>query len=983
MSELFDEDPRDSAVKSPPRRSRALVITGIVLVVGFFALTTFSSIYTDRLWYQTVGYGDVFTKLLVTRIGLFIAFGVLMGAAVAVNVFLAYRSRPLFRPNSPEQTNLDRYRDAVTPIRTWLVVAISVVVGIFAGTSGTGQWRSFLLWRNSQPFGQTDPYFDKDIGFYVFELPWLHFLVDFAMATAVIAIIAAAIVHYLYGGIRLQVTHDRLSPGAQVQLSVLLGLFVLAKAADYYLDRFDLVNQSNRLFTGMNNTAENAMLPAKNILLGVAVICAVLFFLNVWRKTWQLPSLGLGLLVLSSILLGLIWPAIVQQFQVKPSEADKEAPYIQANIEATRAAYNLSDVETASYNAQPTGSLGEVDLQAQTGAVPVIDPKLVRETFEQLQQGRAYYSVANVLDVDRYPLEGVDTPLVLGARELDESQVADRNWSNLHTVYTHGDGIIAAYANQVPPGDVGNGIVWAEGIDTGQDALGDYERRIYFGEKSPGYSVVGKSGADSANVELSLPSDAAVAEGEESETTTTTYDGDGGVPIGGTLRQLLYAVKFGEPNFLLSGRVNDSSRVLYDREPVQRVEKVAPWLTIDSDTYPAVVDGRIQWIVDGYTTTDRYPGAQRESFDSMIDDALQENTGLRTLPTDEINYMRSAVKATVDAYDGTVTLYAWDEEDPILEAWRSAFPDTVLPKSEIPEELLPHIRYPEDLFKVQRYQLAKYHVTEAGDFYQGNNRWEVPEDPNEPNFQPPYRIFNDHDSDPATPSEWSLTSVFVPRDKGNLAAFVSVNSDATSEEFGRMQVLEVTDANASGPGQIANEMRQDATVGSELARLNVDDETPPIFGNLLTLPVEDGLISIQPVYAVRTGTAGFPILQYVLVSYDDQVGIGANLTEALADALIGNPDTEPEPDPDPIPDPDPGPGPDPGDPNTLDERIQLALDRAQAAFDAAEVAKAEGNIPLYLEELERGRALFDRAIELYNQGQAAEEAGATGAATTR
>ncbi len=976
MSELFDEEePRREERAAPRGRSRALIITGLVLILVFFGITTFASVYTDRLWYDSVGYGQVFSTLIWTKIGLFLMFGVVMGAVVGVNIFLAYRFRPLFRPASPEQTGLDRYRDAVTPIRTWLLLGVSVVIGLFAGASGMGQWRTYLLWRNAQSFGTKDAQFDKDIGYYVFHLPWQHYLVDFVMATTVIALIATAVVHYLYGGIRLQVSRDRLSGAAQVQISVLLGVFVLAKGVDYYLDRFDLVNESHGLFTGMNYTADNAVLPAKNILLGIALICAVLFFLNIWRRTWQLPVVGLALLAVSSVLLGMIWPAIVQQFQVNPSEADKEAPYIQDNINATRAAYDLDDVEYSSYQATPTGDLGTDALTAQTSKVPVIDPKLVRQTFEELQQGRAYYSVANVLDVDRYELGDQETPLVLGVRELDTNEVADadQNWSNLHTVYTHGDGVIAAYANRTPSSEEGNGIVWAEGIESGQSELGDYERRIYFGEKSPDYSVVGKSGDDASNVELSLPSDGG-SEGEESDTTTTTYDGDGGVPIGGTFRQFMYAVKFGEPNFLLSGRVNGSSKVLYDREPVERVEKVAPWLTIDSDAYPAVVDGKVQWIIDGYTTTDRYPGSQRESFDAMIDDALQEDQGLQTLPTDEINYMRSAVKATVDAYDGTVTLYAWDESDPILKAWSSAFPDTVLPKSEIPEELMPHLRYPEDLFKVQRYQLAKYHVTEAGDFYQGNDRWEVPEDPNESSrFQPPYRLFTDEDSDPTTPSTWAMTSVFVPRDKGNLASFVSVNSDATSDEFGRMQVLEVTEANASGPGQIANEMRQDEQVGAALTRLNVDAATPPIFGNLLTMPVEDGLISVQPVYAVRAGTSGFPILQYVLVSYDDKVGIGTNLTEALSNALTQT-DTGEEPV-----EPPEEPNQPPGDPNqppdnsdkglTLNERIERAFDRAQAAFDQAEQALANGNTPLYLEKLEEGRDLTQEAIDLYEQGQ--------------
>ncbi len=974
MSELFDEEePRREERATPRGRSRALIITALVLILVFFGITTFASVYTDRLWYDSVGYGGVFSTLIWTKIGLFLVFGVVMGAVVGANIFLAYRFRPLFRPASPEQTGLDRYRDAVTPIRTWLLLGASVVIGLFAGASGMGQWRTYLLWRNAQSFGTKDAQFDKDIGFYVFHLPWQHYLVDFAMATTVIALIATAVVHYLYGGIRLQVSRDRLSGAAQVQISVLLGVFVLAKGVDYYLDRFDLVNESNRLFTGMNYTADNAVLPAKNILLGIALICAVLFFLNIWRRTWQLPVVGLALLAVSSVLLGMIWPAIVQQFQVKPSEADKEAPYIQDNIEATRAAYDLSDVEYASYQATPSGDPGTTALIEQTSAAPVIDPKLVRQTFEELQQGRAYYSVANVLDVDRYELGGQETPLVLGVRELDTNEVADadQNWSNLHTVYTHGDGVIAAYANRTPSDEEGNGIVWAEGIESGQSELGDYERRIYFGEKSPDYSVVGKSGADSSNVELSLPSTGA-EEGEESDTTTTTYDGEGGVPIGGTFRQFMYAVKFGEPNFLLSGRVNGNSKVLYDREPVERVEKVAPWLTIDSDAYPAVVGGRVQWIVDGYTTTDRYPGSQRESFDAMIDDALQEDQGLQTLPTDEINYMRSAVKATVDAYDGTVTLYAWDESDPILKAWSSAFPDTVLPKSEIPEDLMPHLRYPEDLFKVQRYQLAKYHVTEAGDFYQGNDRWEVPEDPNESSrFQPPYRMFTDEDSDPTTPSTWAMTSVFVPRDKGNLAAFVSVNSDATSDEFGRMQVLEVTEANASGPGQIANEMRQDEQVGAALTRLNVDAATPPIFGNLLSMPVEDGLISIQPVYAVRAGTSGFPILQYVLVSYDDKVGIGTNLTEALENALTQDGDTDPVDQPDneptePPDDPNQPPDNNPEQPLSIDEQISRALDRAQTAFDQAEQARESGDFELYLDKIEEGRRQTERAIALYD-----------------
>ena len=666
MSELFDEEEREQPPARPSRRSRALVVTAVVVVLAFFALSGFASIYTDRLWFRAVDYGSVFSTLIWTKILLFLVFSVIMAIAVGTNILLAFRYRPLFRPSSPEQTNLDRYRDAVTPVRTLLVIGVAAVVGSFSGASGIGQWRTFLLWRNQQDFGEKDAYFDKDLGFFVFQLPWFHYLVDFVMAVAVVSLLAAAVVHYLFGGIRLQATHDRLSGAAQVQLSVLLGVFVLAKGVDYYLDRFDLVNEDHRIFTGMNNTAENAVLPAKNILVGVALICAILFFLNVWRRTWQLPVMGLALLALSSILLGMIWPAIVQQFQVKPSEADKEASYIQENIDATRAAYQLEDVETERYTSNSTADPEAAPaLNSQAGSAPLVDPQLVRQTFEQNQQGRVYYSVADVLDVDRYQMGDVERALVLGVRELDQSglNAGDQNWSNLHTVYTHGNGMIAAYANQrgADNNSPGTDIQWAEGNQVNADGsrqddltelTGGYESRIYFGEQSPDYSVVGKPSADAGAVELSLSG------ANEDEDQTTTYDGAGGVDIGSTFRQLLYAVKFGEPNFLLSGRVHGNSELLYNRTPRERVERVAPWLTIDDDLYPAIVDGKVVWVLDGYTTTDQYPLSQRESFATMTNDALQEETGLRTLPTDEINYMRNAVKATVDAYDGTVTLYA-------------------------------------------------------------------------------------------------------------------------------------------------------------------------------------------------------------------------------------------------------------------------------------------------------------------------------------
>jgi len=966
------------AARNP--RSRALVITAVVLVAAFLGLTTFSGFYTDRLWYVSGGYAGVFTTLIWTRIGLFVVTGLLMALVVCLNVVLAYRLRPIF-VGMGDPNGMGRYREAVTPIRRLVVLGIGLVLLVFTGTSGAGQWRTYLMWRNGGDFGSEDVYFGRDIGFFVFDLPWYHFLTDLAMAVLVLSVIAAALTHYLYGGIQLQSSAgERMSGAAQAQLSLLVGLFVLAKGVDYWLDRFDLPTETGSLITGVTYTDDNAVLPAKNILIGIAVICAILFFLNVWRRTWMLPSVGVALLALSAVLLGMIWPGIVQQFQVRPSELDRERDYIGRNIEATRAAYDLTDVEIEPYT--PDASIGATlaSLDGQTKSIPLVDPQVVRAAFEQTQQVRAYYSVAPVLDVDRYPIDGTDRALVLGVRELNVDGIPDQNWTNTATVYTHGNGIIAAYANQrgrddrsqldtESVGDENAGLEWAQGTQASEDdlqeATGGYEDRVYYGEQSPDYSIVGKPSEDAEDYELNLP-----LQGSENG-STTTFEGDGDASVGSTFNKLMFAIKFGEPNFLLSGRVNDNSKVLFDRDPTVRLQKVAPWLTVDSDPYPAVVDGRILWVLDGYTTTDRFPGAEKDSYSDMIDDALADTTGgLQTIPTDQINYMRNAVKATVDAYDGTVTLYEWDTEDPLLQAWKKAFPGTVQDKESIPEELTDHLRYPEDLFKVQRFQLARYHVTDPSDWYQSNNRWEVPEDPYaQRTFQPPYRLFVDEPTVEGEDETFSLTSVYVPYQKNNLASFVSVDSDATSDTYGTMRVLELPNEQTPGPNLVANQFASDEEVAFELAQFDRSGARP-VYGNLLTLPVNDGLMYVQPVYAARQlSDAAFPILRFVLTKYGDDIGIGSTLRESLQD-LLEKSGGEVTPTPDPEPDPEPGTE-DPEEPEeplegSVAQQIDQLLTRAEAAFEAADQALADGDLAEYQTQVERAQELIGRALELRN-----------------
>ncbi|HEU4568062.1 MAG TPA: UPF0182 family protein, partial [Marmoricola sp.] len=600
MSDFFDDPeerpaPRGVAVRS--RRRRPIVLTVAVLVALLIAFSIFTSFWTDKLWFDSLGdnYPSVFGKLIRTRILLFVFFCLLMAAIIGVNLAVAFRLRPLFRPNSAEQAGLDRYREVITPIRRILLVAVSLVVGLFAGASGAGQWRNFLLWRNAQPFGRADPYFHRDLGFYVFDLPWLHYLVDFGMTAVVLALVGAAIVHYLYGGIRLQSPGDKLTGAAQVQVSVLLGLFVLLKAADYYLDRFDLTSQSGSLITGMTYTRDHAVLPSKNILMAIAVICALLFFANVFRRTWLLPGVGLALFILSAILLGMIWPAIVQRFQVHPDEPDKEAPFIANNIAATRRAFDLDNTKVTEYDARTDVSQGQLKQDAASlPGIRLVDPLVESETFQQLQQVRGYYSVPQVLDVDRYLINGHERDLVVAAREIAQEGLPDasKNWANEHTVYTHGYGMIAAFGNQRNADgqpELNDGKpVWAERDIPPVGQLGKYRPQIYYGEHSPEYSIVGKA-PGGPNVELDVPQ----GSGAPGESQTNTYAGKTGVPIGSLWHKLLYATKFGDTNILLSSRVHPESKILYDRSPRQRVQEVAPWLTVDSDALPSVVNGRI------------------------------------------------------------------------------------------------------------------------------------------------------------------------------------------------------------------------------------------------------------------------------------------------------------------------------------------------------------------------------------------------------
>ena len=865
------------------RRISPLTITFIVLFVLSSILISLSGFYADLLWFRSVGFVDVWQTTLFTKISLFIGFGLATAAIISLNIYLAFRKRPVYVPISVEADNLERYRAQLEPIRRLASIGIFLVIFYFAGTAGTRFWQPWLLFRNSTDFGQVDPQFGLDISFFAFKLPMYQALIGWGISTIVLAIIAAAAVHYICGGIRTQVKEERTTVAARVQLSILLGLLVLLKAVAYWFDRYALTLKEGRLITGLTYSDVNALLPAKSILAAIAVICSLLFFANIIRKSWLLPTAGVALMVIASVLIAGVYPAAIQQFQVKPSESTKEAPFIQRNIDATRDAYGLSNVEVTDYQATVTTSAGQLANDAATIAnIRLMDPNVLSATFRQLQQIKPYYAFADSLDIDRYKIDGKERDVVVAVRELNIDGNPSRNWINDHLVYTHGFGMVGAFGNTV---DADGKPTFTVGDIPPTKGLGEFQPRVYFGENVPDYSIIGGPAASNP-VELDYPDD-----NSPNGQKNYTYTGKGGVPMGSLFTRLLFAIKYQEQRIVLSNLINSESKILFNRNPRERVAKVAPWLTIDGDPYPAIIDGKILWIIDGYTTSAGYPNSRVVNLASTGDALTSRSNAVSSLDDRNVNYIRNSVKATVDAYDGTVSLYQWDDKDPVLSTWSKAFPGSVKPRSEISADLLAHVRYPEDMFRVQRDILSAYHVTTADAFYGGQDFWRVPLDPssfggNSAN-QPPYYLTMQIPGQ--SKPTFSLYTPFVPRGgRENLTALAVVNSDA-GDEYGKITVLQLPrSTNIAGPSQVSSNFEAKPEVATSLSLLR-QGGSDVVLGNLLTLPVGKGLLYVQPVYVRATGnTAAYPLLQKVLVSFGDQIGFSETLQGALDQVFGGN-----------------------------------------------------------------------------------------------
>ncbi len=763
-----------------PRRRAPIAITiGVValLIIAFFV---FVGLYADVLWFDQLGYLDVLTTEWIARVLLFLIGFIAMAVPVWASIQIAYRTRPVY---AKLNSQLDRYQEVFEPLRRLAMYGIPVVLGIFAGVSTSSRWELTLMWLNRTPFGTDDPLFGFDVGFYVFELPFYRSIVGFASAVVLLSLLLVIATNYLYGSIRVSGREVVISKSARIQIAVTAGIYLLLQGISIWFDQYATVTESGSLITGAAYTDVNAVIPGRQILAAAAVGVAILFFVTALVGRWRLPLVGIALLIVSSLIIGSLYPWVIQRFQVDPDARSLEAPYIEHGIEGTRDAYGVADIETIRYSAVTDAEPGALRSDAATTAnIRLMDPLVISPAYQQLQQFRQYYQFPSALDVDRYDIDGTTQDTVVAVRDLALEGLGDaETWFNSHIVYTHGYGLVAAAGNQRSVD--GQPVFLQSGIPS-TGVLGEFEPRVYFGEDSPEYSIVGAPDGDDP-VELDYP-----AGGDSEQQTETTFKGDGGPKLDNVFTKLIFALKFQSEQIFLSEAVNDESQILYDRDPIERVHKVAPYLTLDSDTYPSVVNGRVVWIVDGYTLTDQYPYSHKVS----MSEAIADSEGLpQALPFDEVNYIRNSVKATVDAYDGSVTLYAWDDEDPILQTWQKIFPASIEPMSEMSGALLSHVRYPADLFKMQRAVLGRYHVTDPTSFYSREDAWTTPNDPtaraNSTELQPPYYLTMQMPGQDV-PS-YSLYSTFIPEARGEqsrnvLRGYLAVDSNAGSTDGERV-----------------------------------------------------------------------------------------------------------------------------------------------------------------------------------------------------
>ncbi len=966
--------------------NRRIWLVGLAGLIFFLliSLRGIAGFYTDYLWFEEVGYTDVWRGLLVAKALPAVVFTAAFFVLILVNLIIADRLAPRFRPPGPEEELVERYRQVVGPYAGRVRVMVAAFLAFIAGGGLTSRWEEWVLFRNRVDFGIADSQFDTDIGFYVFTMPFLKFVFEWAFAAMVIVLLVTAVAHYLNGGIRVQGPNQRVTPQVKAHLSVILGAMAVLKAFGYWLQRYDLNFSTRGVVQGAGYTDVKAELPALNMLIVISIAAAILFLVNIRLRGWVLPVIAVGLWSFVSVVIGGIYPAAIQRFQVEPNEFQKEEAYIERNITATRAGFGLDKVKDRAFEYKE--DLTAADIQANEGTIGdarLWDPDVLKQTYKELQQVRQLYQFGDV-DIDRYRLGGEVRQVVLAARELNQEKLPGQQWQNQHLVYTHGYGLVASPSNAVTVDGRPDFVV--RNIPPESTELEIKQPALYYGEMLSGYAFV-----NTKVEEFDFPS--------EPRDASTRYAGDGGVRVDSFLRRAAFALRFGDYKVLISDQIRPSSKAMYVRDIRERVEKAAPFLHYDADPYPVLLNGRVIWVIDAYTASDRYPYSQ--SYTSR-GNRLDEASGLRG----RFNYVRNSVKATVDAYDGTVRFYVFDDEanpDPIVRAYQKAFPKLFRDRSEMPQGLVDHLRYPEDLFRVQADQFTDYHVTQPQTFFSGTRRFAVAQDPgsgvlqfsSEQNPAPtatlppgPGRTLVAEPSQRTrmepyyllmrlpgqTKESFLILQPFVPTARGgdeptNLVSFMVAKSDPG--EYGTLEAYSMPVGQVVlGPDQVNTIINTTPEISRDLTLLNTSGSQIRQ-GSMLLIPTEDSILYIRPLYIEGTGTTKLPEFKFVAVVYAGKAVLGASLDDALAKLFPGlpapgTPGTA-TPDPGGGPTTTPGSGPPPD--------VAALLAQADSAYNEAQTALKAGDLAGYQKAVER-------IAELVRQARTASGAEPTATSTT-
>ena len=892
------------------------------------------------MWFSQGGFGEVYNTLLATKVGLAVVFGLIFFILMWVNLMLTDRFGARDLSFDPEDEVVRRFQNTVRPFAGRVYAVVAVFAGLIAGLNASGQWNTWLLFVHRQSFGTTDPLFHKDVGFYVFDLPFISFVVTWLLVSLFVILIVTSVLHFLNGGIRTTRRAPRVAPRVKAHLSVIGAGIALMKAAGYVVARWELVNSSNGVVGGAGYTDVHARLPALTILVFLSLASALILLANVRSRGWSLPAVAVGLWAFVALIIGVLYPTFLQTFKVSPAQATLEAPYIARNIAATRQAYGVNNVRYHSFAAAT--SVPPSVLKADAATLNNIrlwdpDPSIALATVTRRQSIRAYYTFTT-LGVDRYVINGKLTPVLIGARELAESNLPAAGWVNTHLQYTHGIGAAVLAANQVDP-TTGNPIFDVANVPpvstSGMPVLTQPD--IYFGIGDTGWVV-----ANTKQAELDYQTNAG-------NNVETHYAAKGGVAVGGFFSRLALAARLGDFNFLISNQITPKSRVLFVRDVAQMAQKAAPFLTFDSQPYAVIANGSVNFILDGYTTSSHYPYSQNASDLNVSPGGLPYS----------FNYVRNSVKVVVNAYTGKMTFYIMDPSDPIIRAYAAAFPRMFEPLSSMPSDIRSHLRYPPDLFSVQAAILGRYHITSATAFYDAADRWEVSPlagagpatqalaatvvtDVNgnqiSSNLSPMAPILQ-VGSLPQLNHQQLLESVaFVPAGNSstvqNLSGFMVATSDPT--DYGQLSVYETPRGQSTtSPAQADSEMSQNAQVSSTLSLLD-QHGSQVLLGNDLMVPLDQSVLYVRPFYVTST-TNPLPQLKYVIVAFNQKVGFATTLSGAIASVLGGSIPTAPS------------------TPTGAGKKGQSAtqyLAQASADYTAAQAALKAGNLGVYQSDVQ-------------------------------